>query len=527
MKTMFKTIGIITFTAAILFLTTTCEGPMGPEGLKGDQGLPGGAAELEITLPALLTYSPCIIDPLNTAGLVVSVKFNNELVYIIPDILYKLFWNGAEIENGNTEITEEPGTKTITIVDIVGREATFEIFVEEHDFEYTSTTEPVCYGEGFDTYTCSRCPKTEKRNFVDALGCDFVYTSTTAPTCEDDGYDTFTCSLCSGIEKRNFVGALGCNFVYTSTTAPTCEDDGYDTYTCSRCSDTEQRIVNALGHNFVYTSTTAPTCEDDGYDTYTCSRCSDTEQRNKVSSFGGHKYGDWTIDIITSLTSAVSGVRICANVPECKIETTGISLDDLLSKLPINTTTTPYHLVVNIDNLRSSDFDSGVPLRGVIRNNSSKFISLDLSGSTFISNTVGDFNYCDNLINITLPSSVTVIGDNAFNSCSNLTSINILSGVTIIESFAFEGCSSLTNIIIPSGVTLILFGAFEDCHSLESVTFQGTIQNIYDGSLGYPVFPGNLREVFYATDPENGTPGTYTATRTPDDKYSVQWTLQP
>jgi len=50
------------------------------------------------------------------------------------------------------------------------------------------------------------------------------------------------------------------------------------------------------------------------------------------------------------------------------------------------------------------------------------------------------------LKNVTIPSSVTTIGNYAFDGCSSLTNITIPSSVTTIGVRAFSGCSSLTNI---------------------------------------------------------------------------------
>ena len=77
----------------------------------------------------------------------------------------------------------------------------------------------------------------------------------------------------------------------------------------------------------------------------------------------------------------------------------------------------------------------------------------DLAGATNLRQHA--FRNCENLESITIPDSVTSIGDSAFNHCSKLTSITIPNSVTSISYGAFWSCSSLKSITIPDSVTSI------------------------------------------------------------------------
>ena len=84
------------------------------------------------------------------------------------------------------------------------------------------------------------------------------------------------------------------------------------------------------------------------------------------------------------------------------------------------------------------------------------------------------FAGCTNLAHVSLPESLTSIGESAFYGCTSLALTSLPAGVTSIGDGAFVGCSSLALTSLPAGVTSIGVDTFYDCTSLTSITFKGT-----------------------------------------------------
>ena len=99
--------------------------------------------------------------------------------------------------------------------------------------------------------------------------------------------------------------------------------------------------------------------------------------------------------------------------------------------------------------------------------------------------TIGNsaFNRCIELESVTIPQSVTSIGDSAFAGCISLTTLSLGENIKRIGQFAFADCSSLTNVTIPQSVTSIGNFAFRYCTLLKNVTIPEKVTTIGFGTF--------------------------------------------
>ena len=98
--------------------------------------------------------------------------------------------------------------------------------------------------------------------------------------------------------------------------------------------------------------------------------------------------------------------------------------------------------------------------------------------------TIGDcaFEGCENLTSVTLSNSLTTIGSRAFLYCWGLTTVEIPNGVKRIEDTSFHE-TGITSIIIPESVEYIGERAFTGCPYLESIVVESGNQ-YYDSRNG-------------------------------------------
>jgi hypothetical protein len=84
--------------------------------------------------------------------------------------------------------------------------------------------------------------------------------------------------------------------------------------------------------------------------------------------------------------------------------------------------------------------------------------------------TIGDNAFAwSSIKNVSLPTSITSIKDDAFKSAKRLTTVDLNDGLTSIGTSAFDDATELTSIAIPDTVTQLGNSAFKGTKRLREV----------------------------------------------------------
>ena len=181
---------------------------------------------------------------------------------------------------------------------------------------------------------------------------------------------------------------------------------------------------------------------------YYCSRLTSVTIPNSVTSIGVFAFRECGSLTSVTIPNSVTSIGICA-FSECRS----------LESINVDPGNVNYSTIYGI--LYNKDATSLICCPGAK-------VTVTIPNSV---TAIGEyaFYWCSSLTSVTIPNSVTSIGEHAFSSCRSLTSVTIPNSVTAIGEYAFSWCISLTSVTIPNSVTSIGDYAFEKCESLKSI----------------------------------------------------------
>ena len=92
------------------------------------------------------------------------------------------------------------------------------------------------------------------------------------------------------------------------------------------------------------------------------------------------------------------------------------------------------------------------------------------------------FCKCKSLSNITIPDSVTAVGD-ALLEFSGITSVNIGNGLQTISPYMFNNCDKLQDVTLGNSVTQISAYAFQNCSSIRGLVIPSGLSTIQENAF--------------------------------------------
>ena len=208
-------------------------------------------------------------------------------------------------------------------------------------------------------------------------------------------------------------------------------------------------------------------------------------------SFGrcDETYGK-TLDIWDRNNSPVRSVSHYEDdvwVPACTCDTTGV-FGNYFTPVTSRYFNAGRANVVNMPVYKYSlDEDGNATITGYSGSVSALAIPQTIDGHTVVA--IGDDAFRGTcLVNVTIPDTVTEIGDWAFSACKQLSTVQLSNNLTKLGLHVFSDCTSLTSIRIPKSLetayssTWYPGGPFSGCVALQSVELE----------TGMTKIPGNL-----------------------------------
>jgi len=267
-----------------------------------------------------------------------------------------------------------------------------------------------------------------------------------------------------------------CSHTYTEWTTgivPNCTSMGYNTRECTKCGDKDYEFIPAVGHK------TDMSGHDRMFHSFTCSACGQyIEEEHKFEDTTCSVCGyiaDYTLGLKYKFNSETQSYTVVRSYELDYDETEEVVIPDVYKKYPVT--------AIGDNAFRDFGFKSITIPESVTQIGQLAFGNCQNLKSIVIPQGVTQINMCTflncgKLASVTLPDNLQSIGNGAFVGCLSLKSVSIPDSVKTLGINAFGNCKSLQSVKLPAGLTEIPHNLFRNCDSLESIDIPDSVKTI-------------------------------------------------
>ncbi|MBR1666901.1 MAG: leucine-rich repeat protein [Bacteroidaceae bacterium] len=277
-------------------------------------------------------------------------------------------------------------------------------------------------------------------------------------------------------------------------------------------------VVTALGgyvfdQNDLFTSLTIPSSVTSiGSDAFArCDNLTTVSLPNTVTSLGNYLFWRSTSLTTVNIPTAPELTRLPEIMFSGCTSLADITIPDNITTIGYSafsgcTAMTSIYIPASVATIESKAFDGCTALEKVITPSIADWCGINYTGNNAESNPltyahhlfVGSKESNTEVTDLVVPAGVEEIKALAFYGFSAMTSLTLPTTVTKLGNYAFYNCTGLTEVTLPEGVEDIGRGVFDGCTSLTSMVLPSTLTRIdYYAFMNVP----QLTTVFCFADP--------------------------
>lgn len=375
----------------------------------------------------------------------------------------------------DTESDTESDTETETNTEKMEEP---EIEPHVHTIGYNPARAVTCTTDGYtEGQMCSVCKEVLIPSVrIPATGHKWMGLKRVEPTCKQSGLtEGVKCEKCGEVAlKQEYIAPLGHDVIIIPAIQSTCKRNGYtEGMECRRCRKVliEREKLPLTDHKYIVHMPKEPTCTEAGNNLYqSCSVCSYEKNYEKILPIGHNYNEDYVCTMCNIDATTIQGLTFESNEEATEYALIGVKTPELISILYSDIELKYPRIVVPntfkglpVTSISEGTIDLGLPWSETLLELSIPSSITHIEKSAIASQAIVDLYYggdVEDWCNITFDGNImdSIYIDSGYTLRFNgeiVKEITVPASVSEIGNYQFYGCNSIKKVIISEGVTTI------------------------------------------------------------------------